>query len=433
MPGDEAENPSRSPLTAELSTADDRLRLSHWLPPRHGIAPHIRFGRRWFNTLWLLPIAAFLLLFVIAAAQSLRELPSVQAFISVYPGVSGSTPALTTGFPWWLRLQHFLNMFFMLFIIRAGIQILADHPRLYWRRDCTPGTEWFRFQKDVPKHRIWTSKDDAVTLPQWLGIPGLRHTIGLARWWHLSADLLWTVNGIAFYVLLFTTNQWLRIVPLSWDVFPNSVSMAIQYASLDFPVEHLWTRFNALQQLTYFITLFVAAPISIVTGLLQGPAISNRLGWVGRIVNRQAARSIHFVSFTWFVFFILAHGALVFMTGLRKETNYMFAGVNNGSWSGFFIFLLAAAALVAAWAWVSPFTIRRARLVQQAGRLMVGWLKGLIEWFDPRSQLTEKDISPHFWANGTMPASAEFEALVAGDFRDYRLRIGGLVEAPRQF
>jgi DMSO/TMAO reductase YedYZ molybdopterin-dependent catalytic subunit len=56
-----------------------------------------------------------------------------------------------------------------------------------------------------------------------------------------------------------------------------------------------------------------------------------------------------------------------------------------------------------------------------------------MEWFDPRSQLTEEDISPHFWANGTLPASAEFEALVAGDFVDYRLRIGGLVETPRQF
>jgi hypothetical protein len=27
----------------------------------------------------------------------------------------------------------------------AGIQILADHPRLYWNRDRTRGTEWLRF------------------------------------------------------------------------------------------------------------------------------------------------------------------------------------------------------------------------------------------------------------------------------------------------
>ena len=74
-------------------------------------------------------------------------------------------------------------MFFMLFIMRSGLQILADHPRLYWGRDCTPGTDWFRFQVPVPKDRIWTAKDDSVTLPTWLGIPGLRHTLGLSRWW----------------------------------------------------------------------------------------------------------------------------------------------------------------------------------------------------------------------------------------------------------
>jgi len=67
-----------------------------------------------------------------------------------------------------LRLLHFFDLFFMAFIIRAGVQILAVHPRLYWKRDCTPGTEWFRFQKPVPTGRIWTAKDDAVTLPAWL-------------------------------------------------------------------------------------------------------------------------------------------------------------------------------------------------------------------------------------------------------------------------
>src|SRR6185437_5142062 len=87
--------------------------------------------------------------------QALRELPAVQEFLARYPGVPPSAVAVTTGFPAWLRLLHFLNLFFMAFIIRAGVQILADHPRLYWKRDCTPGTEWFRFQKPVPSDRIW--------------------------------------------------------------------------------------------------------------------------------------------------------------------------------------------------------------------------------------------------------------------------------------
>ena len=61
---------------------------------------------------------------------------------------------------------------------------------------------------------------------------------------------------------------------------------------------------------------------------MQSPAISNVLGWFGRLFNRQAMRSVHFISFAWFVGFILAHGAMVFVTGIRQNTNHMFGGVN---------------------------------------------------------------------------------------------------------
>jgi hypothetical protein len=134
------------PLRAEISDANDRIRLNHWMPPQQGIAPRIRIGQRWINTLWGLPIMAAALLCLIAMAQSLREYPGVEAFIRQHPGIAQGAPSVDSGFPWWLQLQHFLNMFFMLFIMRAGLQILADHPRLYWGRDCTPGTDWFRFQ-----------------------------------------------------------------------------------------------------------------------------------------------------------------------------------------------------------------------------------------------------------------------------------------------
>jgi hypothetical protein len=71
-----------------LSDADDRIRLNHWMPPQQGIFPRIRMGNRWFNTLWALPIGAAALLCLIALAQSLRELPSVAAFIQNHPGIS---------------------------------------------------------------------------------------------------------------------------------------------------------------------------------------------------------------------------------------------------------------------------------------------------------------------------------------------------------
>ena len=151
------------------------------------------------------------------------------------------------------------------------------------------------------------------------------------------------------------------------------------------------------------------------------------------MLNRQVARSIHFISFAWFVLFILAHGIMVFVTSLRENTNHMFAGVESKSWAGLLPFLIAMGVIAAAWAVASPATIRHARLVQRTGTFMVGWIKGLAEWWDPRSQLPETDISPYFWPNGTMPHSAEFDTLVADGFRDYRLRVDGLVENARDF
>ena len=418
------------PLAAKLSSADDRVLLTQWLPPQAGVVPKVRFGRHWVNVLWALPLIFVLLVIGVTVSQALRQIPGVQEFLVRYPGIPTTALPVTTGFPVWLRLLHFLNLFFMVFIIRAGVQILADHPRLYWKRDCTPGTEWFRFQTAVPTGRIWTAKDDSVTLPAWLGIPGIRHSIGLARWWHFSVTLLWMINGIVYYVLLFATGQWLRIVPTTWDVFPNAVSTALQYLSLTFPVDESWTRYNGLQQIAYFITVFVAAPTSIITGLMQSPAISNRLGWFGRALNRQKARSIHFIALWWFLLFILAHVTLVFITDARVNLNMMWAGVHDNSWSGFAIFVPAILVVALAWWRASPFTLRHARLVQRIGEFMSRPFGAVTQSWDAKSQLSEKDISPYFWPNGTMPKSAEFDALVATEFAGYRLRVGGLVENP---
>jgi DMSO/TMAO reductase YedYZ molybdopterin-dependent catalytic subunit/thiosulfate reductase cytochrome b subunit len=417
------------PLEGQLTHADDRVRLSAWLPPQFGGTPRVRLGRKWYSVLWLIPIGFLFLTVGVPLVQELRRLPAVQHFIARYPG-QDSIPVQYFGFPAWLRWQHFLNLFLLLFIIRAGLQILADHPRLYWNPHCTPGTEWFRFQHDVPRDRIWTAKDDSVTLPGWLGLPGIRHSIGLARWWHFSCDLLWVLNGLVFYLMLFSTHQWQRIVPRTWAVFPNALSSAVQYLSLRFPAEEGWVRYNSLQLLAYFATVFIAAPLAVVTGLMQAPAVSNKLGWFGRVLHRQAARSIHFLVLCWFLFFILIHVTMVFVTGLLANLDHMFAGVNGNSPTGLGIFLAALTLVIVAWALATPLTINHARAVQKTGEFMIGWLKAIAEWWDPNNQYSEADISPHLWPNGTMPNSAEYDALARAGFGDYRLRVGGLVENP---
>lgn len=152
-----------SELRDRLTKGEDVVDPETWagsIPAAFGIAPRLRIGAdRWFNLLWLLPIGWALLLLGVATAQHLRGVHAVEEFVRRHPGIGFATP-FATAMPGWLRAQHFLNLFFLLFIIRAGLQILADHPRLYWTRHSTPGKEWLRMQKQVPDVPLWTAKQD---------------------------------------------------------------------------------------------------------------------------------------------------------------------------------------------------------------------------------------------------------------------------------
>ena len=323
----------------------------------------------------------------------------------------------------------------MMFIIRSGIQILCDHPRLYFSRNATPGKdEWLRVAKPVPHDPLWTAKDDSVGLPGQLGLPGIRHSIGLARWWHLGVDVLWLLNGAVFYVLLFATGQWRHIVPTSWDVFPNAASVAIQYLSLDWPTDSTWVAYNGLQLLAYFTTVFIAAPLALITGLGMSPALSMRLTVISKRLSIQVARSLHFLVLVYFLFFIVVHVTLVFATEALRNLNHMFAARDDNSWVGFWIFAAAMVVVAVGWVAATPFTYRHPRVVQRVGYALIGPLQRLFEYTNPKpGAFTEKDISPYFWHNGTYPETVEYKELEKNNFVDWRLRIYGLVENPTEF
>lgn len=399
------------------------------LPQANGIAPRVRLGSRWMSLLWLIPLSVALLIVLIAVAKGLRGVPGIEAFVRRHPGTLAPTQPSAIGIPWWARWQHFFNLFFLMFIVRSGLQVLADHPRLYFDRNCTPGRDWFRFQKPVPMDRVWTAKEDSVRLPGWLGIPGLRHSIGLARWWHFVFDLLWLANGVLFYVLVFTSGHWRRLVPMSWDVFPNAASVLLQYLSLQWPADNGWIAYNGLQLLAYFVTVFIAAPLALATGLLQSPAISNRFRIAGRRFNRQLARTVHFWILCWFLVFTFFHTAMVFTTGLLPNLNHIDLGRNGGGWGGFGIYAAWMAAVIAAWWAATPFTLRHPRVVQRVGHAIIEPIQGLFEHADPRpGEYAERDIAPYLWPNGKMPETDEYEAMSENDFADYRLRVFGEVQ-----
>jgi DMSO/TMAO reductase YedYZ molybdopterin-dependent catalytic subunit/thiosulfate reductase cytochrome b subunit len=420
----------------QLTRGEEVIDPATWsgsVPVAHGISPRLRIGRsRWCNLLWLLPIGFVVLLVAIAAAKGLRGIPTVQQFITRYPGTIPPTGrAPITGTPLWIGVQHFLNLFLLLFIMRSGLQILSDHPRLYWTRHSTPGRDWFRIQKPVPTDPLWTAKQDSISLPGQIGLPGLRHSIGLARWWHLGVNTLWLANGLLFFILLFATGQWQRLVPTSWAAFPHALSVLIQYLSLDWPTENGWVAYNSLQQFAYGITVFVAAPLAVLTGLGMSPALSTRFKRISTVLSIQTARSLHFLVLIWFLVFIVMHVALVATTGALRNLNHIYTGRDGTGWAGFWIFAVSMVIVTVAWVAATPMTLRHPRLVQRAGAALIGPVQRLFEHVDATpGQYTEKDISPYFWHNGRYPDSVEYATLRAGDFAGYRLRINGLVKHP---
>lgn len=252
----------------------------------------------------------------------------MQEFLVTYDGHASQPETAPVGIPGWLGWQHFLNMFFIVLIIRTGLGVRTERkPPAYWtaRKD-----SFFSPAGNTPKK---------VSLTQWL---------------HQGLDVLWVANGVVFIVLLFVTGHWMRIVPTSWDVVPNMLSGAIQYASLDWPVENGWVHYNALQVMAYFLTVFIAAPLAIVSGLRISTWWPERAERLNRLYPVEWARAVHFPVMIYFVAFTIVHVFLVFFTGALRNLNHMYTSRDVVDGWGLVIFLASLLVLAAAWFLTKP-------------------------------------------------------------------------------
>ncbi|MDJ0358051.1 cytochrome b/b6 domain-containing protein [Paenarthrobacter sp. PH39-S1] len=276
-------------------------------------------------------IAVVSLAVVVLLAKWMRSLEPVQDFLLSYPGQSELPNGAPVGLPAWLGWQHFLNAFFLILIIRSGWQV---------RNTARPKGYWTRKNAGLFKTRNKPTK------------------ISLDLWFHLSLDVLWLLNGLVFVVLLFATGGWVRIVPTSWDIFPNAFSAALQYASLDWPIENGWVNYNALQLLSYFAVVFLAAPLAAITGVRMSPAWPKGNAALDRAYPIEVARKIHFPVMLFFAAFVAVHIALVLSTGMLRNLNHMYGGRDDASWLGFGVFAFSLAVMVAAWFLARPIFLR---------------------------------------------------------------------------
>jgi thiosulfate reductase cytochrome b subunit len=268
---------------------------------------------------------------IILLARWLMTIPGVQGFVAEFPGSGPVATDTPEGLPAWLNWQHFLNAFFMVLIIRTGWQV---------RTTTRPSGHWTRNNSGLIK----TSRPPKK--------------ISLDLWLHLTLDTLWVLNGTIYIVLLFASGHWKRIVPTSVDVFPNALSALLQYATLDWPLENGWIHYNALQLLSYFATVFIAAPLAIITGLRMSEAWPRSAARVNKVYPIELARRIHVPVMVYFVLFTVVHVTLVLVTGATRNLNHMFAARDDDGWFGFWLFALAIVVIAGGWFLARPLFLR---------------------------------------------------------------------------
>lgn len=266
----------------------------------------------------------------VALVRFLLSTPWGMDFLAAYPGEYHLPEGAPVGFPAWLGWQHFFNVFLMVLIIRTGLQVRTEkRPSVFWS----------------PRSNN-------------------RRKISLNLWFHQSLDILWLVNGVIFVVLLFLTGQWMRIVPTSWEVFPNAVSAGLQYVSLDWPTENGWVNYNGLQQLAYFVTVFLAAPLAAITGVRMSGVWPKNATGLNKAYPVEWARAVHFPVMLYFVAFIAVHVFLVFATGALRNLNHMYAAQGStdpnayaDNWTGFWFFAASLVVIAAAWIAARPLVL----------------------------------------------------------------------------
>ncbi|HEY0246788.1 MAG TPA: cytochrome b/b6 domain-containing protein [Gryllotalpicola sp.] len=283
---------------------------------------------RWFRLVWLIPLVLVVLAVLVLLARWLRYSSAGADFLTAYPGQYPLPGFAPTGFPAWLNWQHALNAFFLILIVRTGWLV---------RTNKRPGAFWTRNNSGPIRTKNPPRK------------------ISIDLWLHLSLDALWVLNGVVFWVLLFCTGQWSRVIPTSWRVFPDAASALLQYASLDWPTEDGWANYNSLQQLSYFLVVFIAAPVALATGLRMSNAWPKDATRLNRAYPIELARALHFPTMLFFVLFVIVHVTLVLATGALRNLNHMYGSSDSaGSWLGFALFAVSVVVMAAAWVAARP-------------------------------------------------------------------------------
>jgi thiosulfate reductase cytochrome b subunit len=247
-----------------------------------------------------------------------------------------------------VRITHWVNALVLLVLLMSGLQIFNAHPALYLGAKSdfddpilamgtvdeggTPKGVTTIFGYAIPTTGVFGLSGDAASgyqsrgFPWWATLPGYRN-LAMGRRWHFFFAWLFLFNGLAYLLWSLGSGHLRRdLAPSRQDLAHIGASIR-EHARLKFPKGEEAKRYNVLQKLAYLAVALVLLPLMLLTGLGMSPGMDAAFPLLLDIFGgRQTARTIHFISATAIVLFVVVHLVMVVLSGLWNNLRSMITG-----------------------------------------------------------------------------------------------------------
>ncbi|MHA2789433.1 molybdopterin-dependent oxidoreductase [Corynebacterium sp. S7] len=344
--------------------------------------------------------------------------------------------AILTDFPWWLRVEHIVNILFITLFIRSGIEILGTFPKLHSSVHTPAGGQWAQFTiKSKRQAKYYPVSGEYDDYHPAISLPG-HGDLGQGRYWHFISVVLWVTMMFIYWVVLIFTGQWRRYWPESWDTFGQAWHDLMMYLSFQVPPAMDGYPFNAIQQLSYGFVVVILPLWMMITGAFQSPAINNHFPRIAKLMGgRQRIRTAHFLGLLAYLIFIVIHVSMVLLHGWGHETSKMVFGHDGNPVAAGIIYIVGLGFIVWINIWATKTSTNQPHIIRSIHNAIFRPVTRFLRKTFPSKQKAYKNEEVTPWgqhrSSGMPPSSEAYAALVANGYDDdFVLEIGGLVENP---
>jgi thiosulfate reductase cytochrome b subunit len=247
-----------------------------------------------------------------------------------------------------VRITHWVNALVLLVLLMSGLQIFNAHPALYLGHasdfehpilamKAVPTDEGGKGVTTLLGYSFDTTGVFGASsnvdgeyqrrgFPWWATLPGHRD-LAMGRRWHFFFAWLFLFNGLAYLLWSLGSGHLRRDLAPSGKELKRIGASIAEHARLRFPKGEEAKRYNVLQKLAYLLVALMLLPLMLLTGLAMSPGMDAAFPiLIDMFGGRQTARTIHFISASFIVMFVVVHLVMVLITDVWNNVRSMITG-----------------------------------------------------------------------------------------------------------